>query len=79
MTVLLELGLYLDSTHGAPGGSNSVYSKKFTLTISPEQLATGSLANAYTRILAKANEDVPNLGSEGTHKFDADLAGGSIV
>lgn len=78
MEVNMVLGLYLDQTHGT-NGSASIMSKHVKLGITQQQLATGSLANAYQRILDQANEDIPGFFGQGTRKFDPDLAGGTIV
>lgn len=74
----LTLGLFLDSTHGN-NGSKSVFSKTYTFPITLAGLASGSISNAYVNILAKANSSVANISGGGTHIFDTDLAGGSIV
>lgn len=71
------IGLYLDSTHGT-NGSKEIFHKNINLPITLDQIA-GTLTGAYQKILDAANIDVPNLNTSGTHKFDIDLAGGSIV
>lgn len=74
----LTLGLFLDSSHGNDG-SKSLMSKTYNFPITLSQLASGSISNAYVNILAKANSSVPNISDSGTHIFDTDLAGGTIV
>lgn len=74
----ITLGLFIDSTHGNDG-SKAIFSKVYTFPITLAGLASGSIANAYVNILAKANSVVPNIEGSGTHTFDTDLAGGTIV
>lgn len=54
-------------------------SKTYVFDLIEDNLLNGSIDDAYTAILAKANSMVPDIEGEGTHIYDADLAGGSIV
>lgn len=74
-----EISLYLNSTHGNDGVSAPVFRKTYTTSVTLTQIMTGSVTSLYASLLAKANSSVPNIGSGGTHIFDPDLAGGTIV
>lgn len=74
-----EISLYIDSTHGNDGVSTPIHRKTYVTSITLAQVMAGSIANLYANLLAKANSSVPNIDDSGTHIFDPDLAGGSIV
>lgn len=79
LTTMIEISLYLDSTHGNDGVSGPIFKKTYSTSVTLSQIMSGSVTNLYTNILAKANTSVPNLLDSGTHIFDPDLAGGTIV
>lgn len=79
LTTTIEMSLYIDSVHGNDGVSSPIYKKVINATITLQQVMSGSVPGIYNNILAKANTQVPNILDEGTHIFDADLAGGTIV
>lgn len=75
----IEISLYLDSTFGNDGVTTPIFRKTYSTNVTLQQIMNGSVANLYNNILAKANTSVPNFNAEGTHLFDTDLAGGTIV
>lgn len=79
LVTTIEISLYLDSTHGNDGVSGPIFKKTYITSVTLQQIMQGSITNLYNNILAKANSLVPNVGSDGTHIFDTDLAGGTIV
>lgn len=71
---------FLDKTNAdsrsKPVGPGKTYD---FISESEDDLFSGTIADAYTSILAKAASSVPNISGDGTHTYDVDLADGSIV
>lgn len=77
LTTSFVIALYKDSSQTTSiRGTSRIYN--FNLS-SEAEIFAGTIADAYVAILAKAASEVINLNGVGTHIYDPDLAGGTIV
>lgn len=71
------IALYKDSSQTSPiRGTSRTYN--FTMA-SEAEIFAGTIDDVYDAILVKAATEVVNLNGVGTHIYDPDIAGGSIV
>ncbi len=70
---------FLDEENATARSSSVGPGKTYNFVLDEANVFSRTLNQIYTAILARANSSVPNLLEEGTHLFDPDLAGGSIV
>lgn len=79
LTSSLTLSPFLSADTAAARNRPVGPSKVYLFSITEDQILSGTLDDAYNNILTKAASTVPDLVGMGTHIFDPDLSGGTIV
>lgn len=70
---------FLNSTIAANRGRAVGSSKMYTFALVEANLLVGGIDAVYSAILSKAASIVPNIMDNGTHMYDPDIAGGTLV